>query len=53
MITGQWLPLSVKAIVVQIEMSSTKTTKDKGPATDDIYDRVPPLAHNKSGRFIQ
>ena len=42
----------MKTTVVQIEMSSTKTTKGKGPATDDIYDRVPPLAYNKSDRFI-
>ena len=43
----------MKVIVVQIEISSTKTTKGKGPTTDDIYNRVLPLAYNKSSWFIQ
>ena len=43
----------MKTTVVQIKISSTKTTKDKGPTTDDIYNRVPLLAYNKSSRFIR
>jgi hypothetical protein len=55
-ITGQRPPSSAKATVAQIEMSSTKITKGKGPATtvDDINDGVLPApARNKSGRLVR
>jgi hypothetical protein len=51
--TGQRLPLSVKAIVVQIEMSLTlltKASKGKGPTTTDDTEEIPPTPVHKSGR---
>jgi hypothetical protein len=53
--TRQRSPLSVKAIVVQIEMSLTlltKASKGKGPAmTDNVEDStLPPMPVHKSGR---
>jgi hypothetical protein len=51
--TGQRSPLSAKAIVAQIEMSSTlltKASKGKGPATTDDTEDVILYPAHKSGR---
>ena len=51
--TGQRLPSSVKATVVQIEMSLTlltKASRGKGPATTDDAEDIPPVPVHKSGR---
>jgi hypothetical protein len=54
--TRQRSPLSVKAIVVQIEMSLTlltKASKGKGPTTTDNTEdsTLPPIPIHKSGRY--
>jgi hypothetical protein len=51
--TRQRLPLSTKAIVAQIEMSSTlltKASKGKGPTTTDNTEDIPPISVYKSGQ---